>query len=77
MRGDGTEYIIRDDRAVLEFFAANSGRDTAEYVDAVCGKVDFWGEDLRQYEGFKDMVSGYLDALRRGDVQSAVQGITQ
>ncbi len=70
-RGDGTEYLIRDDRPVLEFFAKNSGLPTAEFVDAAAGNVDFWGEDLRKLAGFTDAVTADLEAIRR-DAAAAV-----
>ncbi|MBR5445882.1 MAG: tagaturonate reductase [Clostridia bacterium] len=72
VRGDGTEYIIRDDRAVLEFFAANSSLPTTEFVDAVCANADFWGEDLRRYEGFTAVVVEYLNAIRC-DIETAIR----
>ncbi|MBQ8640691.1 MAG: tagaturonate reductase [Clostridia bacterium] len=75
-RADGTPYTIRDDRAVLEFFAEKSGLPAAEFVNAVCGKEDFWGEDLRSCTGFAETVTEYLNALR-ADVQTAVKGICQ
>jgi len=73
-RGDGTEYTIRDDRAVLEFFAEKSGLPTAEFVDTACGREDFWGEDLREYSGFAEAVIGHLDAMY-SDVQTAMKDI--
>jgi len=73
-RADGTPYVIRDDRPVLEFFAENSGLPAAAFVDAVCAREDFWGEDLRCYAGFADAVTEYLTALRT-DVQGAVRNI--
>lgn len=73
-RPDGTPYTIRDDRAVLEFFAQASGLPTADYVDAACAQTAFWGEDLRCYQGFVPAVTAYLDALRK-DVQGAVKAI--
>jgi len=73
-RTDGTPYTIRDDRAVLEFFAEKSILPAADYVDAVCGNTDFWGDDLRQYDGFASAVTAHLEALRT-DVQEAVRDI--
>ncbi len=64
-RDDGTEYMIRDDRPVLEFFAKNSGLPAAQFVDAAAGNTDFWGEDLRKYAGFTDAVTADLEAIRR------------
>ncbi len=73
-RADGTEYVIRDDRAVLEFFAAHSMLPIPEYVDAAAGKMDFWGEDLRKYSGFTELVTEYLQAIRK-DIHTAMTEI--
>ena len=69
-RADGTEYTILDDRAALEFFAENSGRPIAEFVDAAASREDFWGEDLRRYAGFTDAVTADLAALRENPKQA-------
>ena len=73
-RADGTEYSIRDDRPVLEFFAAHSSLPTAQFVDAAASRTDFWGEDLRLLPGFTETVSAHLDAIRR-DAAAAVADI--
>lgn len=73
-RADGTEYAIRDDRDVLKFFAENSARPAAEFVDAAAGRTDFWGEDLRNYTGFAHTVTAHLEKIRQ-DVRAAMQEI--
>ena len=54
-RASGEEYVIRDDSAVLKFFAQNSGSPC--FIKQVCSNMDFWGEDLTRYSGFTDTVS--------------------
>lgn len=73
-RSDGAEYVIRDDRPVLEFMAENSGKPAAEFVDLAAAREDFWGEDLRKYKGFAETVAANLDAIRK-DVRTAVEDI--
>lgn len=68
----GEEYEIRDDKSVLEFFAKNSAKGTAEYVKAVLSNVDFWGQDLGAVENVADVVTGYLDDIRRSGMKVAV-----
>lgn len=68
----GEEYEIRDDKSVLEFFAQNSAKGTAEYVKAVLSNVDFWGQDLGAVENVADVVTGYLDDIRRSGMKVAV-----
>ncbi|MBO5020691.1 MAG: tagaturonate reductase [Clostridia bacterium] len=54
-RANGDEYVIHDDKAVLEFFASNTGKDG--FIEKVCKNIDFWGEDLSLYKNFTDEVS--------------------
>lgn len=58
------EYRIMDDAAVLDFFAANSGKEAAEYVHAVLSNVDFWGQDLSVLAGVEDAIIGYVNDIR-------------
>lgn len=57
------EYVINDDRAVLEFFNAHKQDDTAALTHAVCTNTEFWGEDLSLLPGFETAVAGYLKAI--------------
>ena len=58
------EYIVKDDRHVLEFYAQHKDDAPAELVHAVCTNRDFWGEDLSVIPGFENAVTGYLTAIR-------------
>lgn len=71
-RTDGTPYTIRDSAEVLTFFAENSHRPVAQYVEAACARCDFWGEDLGQIPGFSAAVTKALTAIRE-DPQNALQ----
>lgn len=62
-RGD-EEYLIKDDKAVLEFFAENSALPSAELADKVLGNTGFWGTDLREYKGAAEKISTYIDDIR-------------
>ena len=61
-RRGGEEYVTHDDRAVLEFFAENSGK--GDFIDKVCKNTAFWGEDLTCYDGFAETVSYWYNAIR-------------
>jgi tagaturonate reductase len=69
---DGAEYIISDDAPVLEFFAANSGKDTAEFVAAFLSNESFFGQDLTLVAGLKDAVVAYLDDIKANGMRAAL-----
>ncbi len=62
-REDGEEYIISDDRSVLEFYLAHKDDSVEEIVKAVASNVDFWGQDLTLIEGFEQAVVKYLNDI--------------
>ena len=60
----GEEYPIRDDREVMEFFAAHSAADSVpQYVEAAAAHSAFWEEDLRALPGFVEQVSADLQRI--------------
>ncbi len=63
-RADGTEYVIHDDAAVLQFFAENSSKECGEFVKAALGNVNFWGEDLTAYAGMEQTVTEWLTLIK-------------
>lgn len=73
-RADGTVYEIHDDAHVLEFFAANSGKEAAEFVKAALSNEAFWGEDLTAYEGMKATVTEWL-TLIKADAKEALKKV--
>lgn len=69
---DGQEYSIMDDKAVLEFFAANSGKATAEFVEAYLSNEEFHGQDLTKVEGLAEAVGAYLDTIKDSGMRKAL-----
>ncbi len=70
---DGQEYNIMDDMVVLEFFAANSEKTSAEFVQAYLSNVDFHGQDLTQVAGLADAVTSYLEDIRTLGMRKAIE----
>ena len=70
-RSKGEEYVIHDDKAVLKFFAENTGKD--DFIESVCKNVDFWGEDLSQYNGFVDTVSYWYEKIINDTAKTLVE----
>lgn len=75
-RSDGTEYVIHDDAAVLEFFAANSEKTDEDYVSAIAANTAFWGEDMTVFPAFTQTVTHWLQQLQKDAVQ-AVKNVLQ
>ena len=57
------EYTVKDDRSVLEFYAAHKDDSIAEYVHAACSNTEFWGEDLSLIPDFESTVVSYLETI--------------
>lgn len=76
MRGS-QEYFVKDDRAVLEFFAAHSKDDDRRLVQDVCAKTEFWGEDLGRITGFPEAVTKALEAIRDKGVYKVMQEMVE
>lgn len=70
-RRDGTEYPLRDDEAVLKFFAdAWAGNDPDRAAEAVLSNRTFWsGLDLTETAGLKDAVAGYLKDMETKEIR--------
>jgi tagaturonate reductase len=60
-RLNGDEYVIHDDRAVLEFFAENTGK--CDFVEKACQNANFWGEDLSNYTDFAEKVAYWYERI--------------
>ena len=69
---NGEEYMISDDAAVLEFFAANSTKATEEFVGAFLSNETFFGQDLTAVAGLKDAVVSYLDDIKANGMREAL-----
>ncbi len=62
-----------DDKDILAYFKEKSTLPIKDYVAAVAGKVDFWGEDLSEYSGFSPLVTEYLGSILTDGAYSALQ----
>lgn len=71
-RANGDEYIIHDDRDVLEFFANNTNKP--DFIKKACENTDFWGEDLSLYNDFTAQVSYWYEKITT-DAKSAVKEV--
>lgn len=73
-RANGDEYVIHDDRKVLEFFAQNVGN--ADFIKSVCQNQDFWGEDLSLYDNFTQDVTFWYEKIM-ADAKNALRLVLQ
>ena len=67
------EYLVKDDADVLEFFAANSSKDTAEFVQAYLSNESFFGRDMTQIEGLSEKMNEYLNVIRKEGMEAALK----
>lgn len=74
---DGKEYPIRDGKDILAFFAEQSAKPAAAYVDAVCAREDFWGMDLNTVPGFAEKVVAALTGIRENGMKAAVASLLE
>ena len=65
------EYVIHDDKAVLEFFAENTGK--SDFVELACKNADFWGEDMSLYNGFEREVSYWYEKITTNAKEAVVE----
>lgn len=75
-RNDGTEYTVHDNPDVIKIFAENAKKAEEEYVKIIASNVDFWGEDLTEYDNFVNDVTNYLIKIKQ-DPASAVKYILE
>ncbi len=76
-RKDGTQYPLRDDEAVIRFFADTwADSDAGKAASAVLSNKDFWsGKDLTDVPGLKDAVAGYLKEMEEKDIKEIMAGL--
>lgn len=70
---NGQEYNIMDDRAVLEFFAANSSKDSKEFTEAYLSNEGFHGQNLTKVAGLSAAVAFYLEDIRTLGMRKAIE----
>ena len=76
-KGDrnGETIALKDDQAVLDFFAAvwSEGSDAQTVAEKVLSNTTFWGEDLTAYEGLAAQVGDSLALILEKGLQEAIQ----
>ena len=63
-RPKGNEYIVSDDRWVLEFYNAHKDDTEEALIHAVMTNTDMWGQDLTQVPGFEAEAVRILKQIR-------------
>jgi tagaturonate reductase len=71
MRPKGNEYIINDDRPVLEFYWNHRNDSPEDLVKAVLGNTDMWGRDLNQVPGLTEATIQNLNLIRDKGAKAA------
>lgn len=68
------EYQIKDDAAVLDFFAERVGKvDTATLVKDFTSNTAFWGKDLGQFPNFNETVTCHLEKIAAVGMRKALE----
>ena len=63
-RPKGNEYIVSDDRWVLDFYYAHRDDSAEDLVHAVMTNADMWGQDLTAVPGFEAEAVRILKLIR-------------
>ncbi len=71
-RANGDEYVIHDDKEVLEFFALNYSKK--DFVYKVASNTAFWGDDLTEYKDFVEAVEYWYNEINR-NVSEALESV--
>ncbi|MCL2188124.1 MAG: tagaturonate reductase [Defluviitaleaceae bacterium] len=74
---DGKAYDLKDDSAVLAFFAKNKALSAQELTSTLLKREDFWGQNLTQISGLESLVAQHLDDIRTHDMRDAVKALVQ
>ena len=70
-RPKGNEYIVSDDRWVLDFYYAHRDDSAEDLVHAVMTNLDMWGQDLTEVKGFEAEVVRILKVIREKGAKEA------
>lgn len=73
-RLNGDEYVIHDDKEVLEFFAENTGK--CDFVEKACQNVNLWGEDLSNYTDFTEKVAYWYEKIMT-NIKNALEEVLE
>lgn len=71
LRGD-KEYLVSDDRYVLELFYAHKDSLPRDLVHAICTNETMWGENLCKIPGFAAAATNYLEQIQSMGIKQAM-----
>ncbi|MEG0306773.1 MAG: tagaturonate reductase [Clostridium sp.] len=74
-RADGTEYQIKDDAEVLEFFAKTwTEKDLSKVANAVLSNTSLWsGKDLTTVSGLEEVISKHLVSMETSNIKDLIK----
>lgn len=75
-RQNGDCYLVRDDEAVINFFAESSSKPSSVFVPLALANSDFWGEDLNKFDGLTAEVTRWYDMIRK-DANAALTAVLE
>ena len=64
---------MRDEAAVLEFFAAHAEDTSQMLITALAAQENFWGQDLNQLPGFTAAAADDLQRICRDGMAAAME----
>ncbi len=67
---NGEDYIVSDDKEVLEFYYNNRDENIETLVEKICKNTNFWGEDLSEINGFVENLIVNLKKIQKNGVYS-------
>lgn len=67
------KFDCKDDKEVLDFFAAHRGDSAEALMAALCAQEPFWGRDLSVIPGFLAAVTEGLKAIQAVGVRAALE----
>ena len=76
-RPKGNEYVVSDDRWVLEFYNAHKDDAPEALIHAVMTNADMWGRDLTEVPGFEREVTRILGVIRGEGALAAYRAALQ
>ncbi len=76
-RADGTQYQVKDDADILEFFEKIwATSNVLEITKSVLSNTSFWsGMDLTEIDGLETAVARYLEDMNNKDMRECVAGL--
>jgi len=76
---NGQKIVLKDSPEVLEFFHKlwDSAKDTDEIVEEILSNIEFWGTDLTQFNGLKQMVQTNLNAILKTGMRAALEAFVK